>query len=227
MVRDKWTRRRTTRNHLHHRGFYFHEAFAVQEITDTVDHLITDHERSAGIFVGDQIQVTLTAARLLIGQTFMLFWQRTQSLGQQTDAGGVHRQLTSVSAEHVTFNTNDVTQVPFFELFVVKTFWQIITGYVDLNFAAHILQGSECRFTHDTTGHDTTSDLDVMFFCFQFFLRFLTECFMQITSDLFTTEIVRERITLGAQLGQFGTALRHFVVEFLNVQFIFRCLVLF
>ncbi len=90
VVRDKWTRRRTTRNHLHHRGFYFHEAFAVQEITDTVDHLIADHERSAGIFVGNQIQVTLTAARFLIGQTFMLFWQRTQSLGQQTDAGGVH-----------------------------------------------------------------------------------------------------------------------------------------
>ncbi len=157
----------------------------------------------------------------------MFFRQRTQCLGQQTNAGSVYRQLTGVGAEHVTFDTNDVTQVPLFELFVVETFRQIITGYIDLDLAAHVLQGCECRFTHDTTGHDTTGDFHVMLFSFQFFLRFFTESFVQVAGDLITTEIVRERVTLGTQIGQFGATLRHFVIEFLNVQFVFSGLVLF
>ncbi len=47
VVRDERTSRSTTRNDLHHRGFHFHEAFAVQEVTDTVDYLITDLQGSA------------------------------------------------------------------------------------------------------------------------------------------------------------------------------------
>jgi len=184
VVSDERTRGGTTRDDLHHRGFHFHEALFVEELADTGNHLGADHEGLAGLFVGDQIQVALAAASFLVGQAFVL-------LGQ-----------------------HDVAQIPLLELLVVETFRQVVTGDVDLDLAGHVLQGGERSLAHDPAGHDATGNLHPFTQARQLLGAFVVELCVQIAREAVATEVVGERITLGAQGGQLGTTLGHLVVEF-------------
>ena len=215
----------TAWDHLHHGGFHFHELLGVQEVTDTVDHLVTDLEGLARLFVGNQIQVTLTATGFLIGQTLVLFRQRTQRLGQQTDVGNVHGEFTGIGTEYGPFHADDIAQIPLLELLVVEAFGQIVTGDIDLYLAAHVLQGGKRGLAHDAAGHDTTGDLHLGIQRRQLVGTLVTELLMDLAGDMVTAEVVRERIALLTQCRQLGAALGHLVVELLNVQF--RGLILF
>ncbi len=214
VVSDERTRGGTTRDDLHHRGFHFHEALFIEEFTDTGNHLGADHEGLAGLFVGDQIQVALAAASFLVGQAFVLLGQRTQRLGQQADIGNVNGELTGLGLEQGTFDTHDVAQIPLLELLVVETFRQVVTGDVDLDLAGHVLQGGERSLAHDPAGHDATGNLHPFTQARQLLGAFVVELCVQIAREAVATEVVGERITLGAQGGQLGTTLGHLVVEF-------------
>ncbi|MPM96207.1 hypothetical protein SDC9_143365 [bioreactor metagenome] len=106
--------------------------------------------------------------------------QRTQRFGQQTQFGAVDRQFAGFGFEQLSFGAEDVAEIPFFELLVVNTFRQIVTGNVQLNAATHVLQRHKGRFPHDTTGHHAACNghLDVQ--RFQLFVLFRIEVSMQL-----------------------------------------------
>lgn len=95
------------------------EAFAVQEITDTVDHpYIADYERSAGIFVGNQI-ANADGSALPDSWSDLYAFLAADAEPWSADHVVVCTDSSPVLVrEHVTFSTNDVAEVPFFELFV-------------------------------------------------------------------------------------------------------------
>ena len=106
--------------------------------------------------------------------------QRTQRFGQQTQFGAVDGQLTGFGLEQLPFRAEDIAQIPFFELLVVNAFRQIVTGNVQLNTAADILQRNERRFTHNTTGHHTARNGHFDVQRFQFFVLFRVEVSVQL-----------------------------------------------
>ncbi|MNQ50011.1 hypothetical protein D3C85_639370 [compost metagenome] len=214
VVSDERTRGGTTRDDLHHGGFHFHEALLVEELADAGNHLGADHEGLAGLFVGDQIQVALTAAGFLVGQAFVLLGQRTQCLGQQADFAHMDGELAGVGAEQGPFHADYVPQIPLLELLVVEAFRQVVTGHVDLDLASHVLQGREGSLAHDPAGHDTTGNLHPFIQGHQLVGALVAKLGVQIAGQAVTTEVVGERVALGAQGGQLGATLSHLVVQF-------------
>ncbi|CAH0228909.1 hypothetical protein SRABI106_02135 [Rahnella aquatilis] len=163
VVSDERTRRRTARDHLHHRGFDFHEAVFHHKAADTRHDLRTDFEGLTGIFVSDQVEITLTVTRFLILQAVEFVRQRTQCFGQQTQFRTMDRQFAGLGFEQFTGRTQDIAQIPFLELLVVDAFCEVITRNVKLDTATDILQGHERCLAHNTAGHHTAThgDFDV------------------------------------------------------------------
>ena len=177
---DERTRRRAARDHLHHWGFHFHKVAVDHELADTGHDLGANFEGLTGVIVRDEIQVALTIARFLILQAVEFVRQRAQGFGQQTQFGAVDRELAGLGFEQLTARGNDVAKVPLFELLVVDAFRQIVTGDVQLNAAANILQRNEGGFTHDTTGHHAASNGDFNIQRFQLFVFFSIEVSVQL-----------------------------------------------
>ncbi|CSG18206.1 Uncharacterised protein [Shigella sonnei] len=69
-------------------------------------------------------------------------------------------KLTRLRLKQRTAGTDNVTQIPFFKLIVINTFWQAISCNVQLNTATDILQRYKGGFPHDTTGHHSASNRD-------------------------------------------------------------------
>ncbi|CQR23098.1 Uncharacterised protein [Yersinia enterocolitica] len=97
----------------------------------------------ARFVIRDQIQIALTVASFLIGQTVELIWQRTQCFGQQTQFATMDRQLTGFGFKQLTACTQNIAQIPLFEFFVINAFREVITGNVQLNTTTDILQRDE------------------------------------------------------------------------------------
>ena len=214
MVGDEGTCGGATRDDLHHGGFHFHEALVVQELANAGHHLGAGHEGLAGLFVGDQVQVTLAAAGFLVGQALVLLGQRAQRLGQQADLADVDGELAGVGAEQGALDADDVPQIPLLELLVVEAFRQVVTGHVDLDLASHVLQGREGSLAHDPAGHDATGNLHPFIQGRQLVGALVAELGVQIAGQAVTTEVVGEGVALGAQGGQLGATLSHLVVQF-------------
>ena len=123
-------------DHLHHRGFDFHEAAFHHEVADSRHHLRTHLEGVARFFVGDQVQVTLAVTGFLIRQAVEFVRQRAQRFGQQTQLGAVDRQFAGLGFEQLAACAEDIAQVPLLELVVVYAFSQIVARDVQLNAAA-------------------------------------------------------------------------------------------
>ena len=177
---DERTRRRAARDHLHHWCFHFHKVAVHHELADTGHDLGANFEGLAGFIVRDEIQVALTVARFLILQAVEFVRQRAQGFGQQTQLGAVDRQFTGFGFEQFTFCAQDIAQVPLLELLVVDAFRQIVTGHVQLNAAANVLQGHERGFTHDTTGHHAACNGHFNVQRFQLFVLFRVEVSVQL-----------------------------------------------
>ncbi|MNZ70286.1 hypothetical protein D3C78_886190 [compost metagenome] len=206
VVSHEWTSRSTTRDHLHHRGFDFHEAAFHHEVTHRRHDLRTHLEGLARFVVGNQIQVTLTIAGFLIGQAVELVRQRAQCLGQQAQFGAVDRQFTRLGFEQLAACAKDVTQVPLLEFFVVNAFRQIVAGDVQLDAATNVLQRDKGCLAHDTAGHHTAGNGDFYTQCFQLFVVFIAVRSVQLVGRGVATEIIRERNAVLAQRSQFFTA---------------------
>ena len=177
---DERTRRRAARDHLHHRGFHFHKVAAHHELANAGHDLRTNSEGVTRLLVGDEIKVTLTVARFLIGQAVELVRQRTQCFGQQAQFRTVNRQFAGFGFEQFAARAQDIAEIPLFELLVVDAFSQIVTRDVKLNPATHILQGHERGFTHDTTGHHTSGNADFDAEIFKLFVALLAIALMQL-----------------------------------------------
>ena len=139
--------------------------------------------------------------------------QRTQCFGQQTQLGAVDRQFAGFGFEQFTFRAEDVAEIPFFELLVVNAFRKIVTGNVQLNTTANVLQGNKRGFTHNTAGHHAASNGDFDVQRFQFFVLFTVEFCVQLVRGMIATEIVREGNSLLTQVRQLLTTRFQFIVK--------------
>ncbi|CDL57796.1 FIG00640621: hypothetical protein [Klebsiella pneumoniae] len=213
MMGDERTRGSAARDHLHHRGFYFHKAAANHELTDARQDLRTHFEGLTRFIVGNQVQVTLTVTRFLILQAVEFVRQRAQSFSQQTQLGAVDRELTGFGLEQLTAGGDDVAEVPLFELVVINAFRQVITRHVQLDAAAYVLQGHEGGFTHDTTGHHAASNGHFNVQRFQLFVFFAIEVSVQLVRGMVTTEIVRECDALLTQRSQLLATGFQFIIK--------------
>ena len=83
VVSHERTRRGTTRNHLQHRGFDFHEVSVGEVLTHDADNLRTCIEHTATVFVHHQVNVAVTIPGFRVGQPLVFLRQWTQRLGQQ------------------------------------------------------------------------------------------------------------------------------------------------
>ena len=162
MVRDKGTRGRAAGNGLQHRRFYFKEALAVQKSPDFADNSGTLDKRIPHFRVYNQIQISLTVAQFLVFQTVEFFRQYLQAFGEQDDFLCVYRNFARFCLEYKAFNTNDVTNVKFFECGICFIA-DIIAAYIGLHVSVSVLNIAEGRFTHDPFAHQTPRDGNVLF----------------------------------------------------------------
>ncbi|BBG29261.1 UDP-N-acetylglucosamine enolpyruvyl transferase [Zymobacter palmae] len=207
VMRDKRTRRSTTRNRLQHWRFDFHERTFAKVLADRGDHGGTDTESIAHFRIHDQINVALTVAAFLIGQAVELVRQRTQALGQKASAFHHDVQITLAGFMHRPMCRHDVTDVPAFDV-GQYVFRQPFLIDVQLDLSADVLDDDErAALTHDTTGNGRFAVL-----LFQRFLIELTQLGLQFGGQTVATEIVGERtasfgFSTLAQCGQLGATL--------------------
>ena len=128
--------------------------------------------------------------------------QRAQGFGQQAQLGAVNGELAGLGLEEFTFRAEDIPEVPLLKLLVVDAFRQVVTGDVELNTAANVLQGDEGCLAHDTAGHHTTGHAHFDVQRVQLVVLFRIKLGVQRIGSAVTTEVVRKRNALLTQLRQ-------------------------
>ena len=111
MVRDERASRRAAGDGLHHRGFDFDVAAAVEKAPQLAHDLRAPHKDAPRILVDDQIKIALAIAPLAVGKTVPFFRQRQQGLGKQGELLDPDRQLARLGAEDVTGDADRIAQV--------------------------------------------------------------------------------------------------------------------
>ena len=144
---DERSRRRASRDRMHHRGFHLEVAASNEEFADRLHDFRSRDEHSPRLGAGDQVDIALPVFLLLIGEAVEFFRQRTQRLRQQTQVGDLDGQLAGPGLEQRSASADDVAQVPMFEC-VVRFGPGVIVGDVELNAAAHVLNRREARLAH-------------------------------------------------------------------------------
>ena len=115
VVRDEGPRSGTARDRMHHRRLDFEVAADDEEFADRLDDLRALDENLARSGVGDQVEVALAVALLLVGDAVEFLGQRAQCLGEQAHAVAAHRQLARPGLEQHAGRADDVAEVPVLE----------------------------------------------------------------------------------------------------------------
>ncbi|VFT76161.1 Uncharacterised protein [Klebsiella aerogenes] len=69
----------------------------------------------------------------------------------------MNREFAGLRFEQLAAGGDDIAEVPFFKLFVVDAFRQVIARHVQLNAAADVLKSDERGFAHHAAGHHPAS----------------------------------------------------------------------
>ena len=120
------------RNRVQHRRFHLQEVVVNHEAAHAGHRLAAVGKTLARRCVGDQVHITLAVLDLLVGDAVKFVGQRAQAFGDQANAGGVNRQLTSFGFEQGAGSGHDVAQVPVLEG-VVHVFTDTFVVDVDLD----------------------------------------------------------------------------------------------
>ena len=99
VMRHERPRRRAARDRMHHRRFDFEVAALHEELANRLHDLRTLDEHVARRRIGDEVDIALPIALLLVGHPVEFLRQRTQRLRQQPDLRGLHRQLAGLGLE--------------------------------------------------------------------------------------------------------------------------------
>ena len=139
--------------------------------------------------------------------------QRAQGFGQQTQLGAVNGEFAGLRFEQLAAGGDNVAEIPFFKLFVVDAFRQVIPRDVQLNAAADVLKGDERGFTHDAAGHHTASNRDFNVQGSEFIVILRIEFSVQLVRGMIATEIVRKSDALLTQRSQFFATSFQFIIK--------------
>src|SRR5262252_8303790 len=120
-MRDERPRRRSGRQRRKHRRLDFDVASVVEIAADFADDLrapLEDLARSQFAWrpflrraAGDQVDVALAVAQLLVGHAVIFVWHRQQRLGQELKPGYVDRKLAGLRYEQKTFDADPIAMV--------------------------------------------------------------------------------------------------------------------
>ena len=206
VVGDEGLGRGAAGDGMHHRRLHLQEAVGHHELADALDDLRAADEGLPGLLVGDQIQVALAVLLLLVAEAVELLGQGAQGLGQQADLAGQDGQLVGLGAEQGAPDAEDVAQVHALEG-VVGRLAHVLPGDVDLDAAAHVLQGGEAGLAHHPLQHHPAGQLHLDRVGLEVLLGGLPIAGMLVAGEVPALEVVGEGRAQGAQFFQLGAAL--------------------
>ena len=144
---------------MHHRRLDFEVAARDEELADRLHDLRALDEHVARLRVGDEVDVALPVALLLVGQAVELLRQRPQRLREQAHAVALDRQLAGLRLEQRARRADDVAEVPVLER-VERLGADAVERDVELDAPGHVLQRREARLAHHALQHHAAGDGD-------------------------------------------------------------------
>ena len=157
VVRDERACRRAAGDGVQHRRLDLDIAHVVQIIPQMLDELRADDEVALDLGVDDQVDITLTIARLLVGQAVELLGQRQQGFAEQRDLLCADAHLAALCAENLAVDADDVADVVFLEAVIVLLVHLVLAG-VELDAARLVLKIAEGDLAHAALGHHAPRD---------------------------------------------------------------------
>ena len=146
-------------------SIYLEEALIVEDCARFLEDLGALHEGFLYVGVDDEVNVTLTVTEVGILETVELFGKGKQGFGEKLDLLCMKRDLTRFGTESVAFDTEDITDIPFFEVCVIE-FADFVALDVNLDLAFAVVEVSEGSLTHDTAAHHSARyGNDGLFLC--------------------------------------------------------------
>ena len=165
VVSYKWTCVCATWNCVQDWCFHFDKATVIQKLADGLHDATTDNKRALNIWVGNEVNVTLTVTCFKVAKSVVLFRKWQQGLGQKCDGLEFYGDFAHVCAENFAYTTNDVADIPSFECLVL-VHANFVAFYVKLDCAFAIQNVAKTCFTHDTAGNHTAGNGNDLWFGF-------------------------------------------------------------
>ena len=135
-----------------HRRFDLHEALCIEIAANCADDFRALDKGILSLGIHNEIDITLTISCIDIGQPVEFFRQHLQAFREQNQLRRMHGNLTGFCAEYFAFNTDNVSDVKFFECRI----WRLsnaVPGNINLHFSLQILNMAERSLAHDAFGH--------------------------------------------------------------------------
>ena len=169
VMRDEGACVGTTRLDMEYGGFDFDESVALQRAAKARDGGVANLEGAARLFVDDQVRVSLSVARVDVGESMPLVGHWSNALGKQRHARCLDRQFTLAGGHDESRSADPVTQIEFVDL-VEPIVAHDGLGDEQLDFSGAVAQGDEDQLALVALEHHASCDghLDVGFgTCFE------------------------------------------------------------
>ena len=142
-----------------HRGLNFHKAASIEELADLADDLGSLDKGLLGLFIHNEVHISLAVSEICILKAVELLRQRSQGLGQKRQFLGVNGDLAGLGLEDKSLDADNIADIHALE-FLVGLLAQIVSGYIDLNAPFLILYVAERSLAHDALEHHAAGDGD-------------------------------------------------------------------
>ena len=185
VVCDERTGAGSARDGLQDGSLHFRISGLVKDGAQGPDHDGAFLERLLHARIDNQVNVTLAVAEFgiferVVGHPvfFLYHGQRFQAFGQHRQFAGVYGDLSCLCAEHISFYSDEVSQIEeLFEYrviqFLVLFGTDVIAGDVNLDASFGVAQFGEAGFAHDAAAHYASGDADLTRGAFGFVLKFV------------------------------------------------------
>ena len=139
-------------------GLDLHVAVGLHKATEGGEDLRTLAEGLANVVVGDQVDIALTIAGLLVGETVKLLGQRANGLGQQRRALGGNGKLATLGAHDHAGHAQDIAKVEGLER-IPGGLVHIVDAAEQLDLAGRVAHDDEHDLALTALGDHTAADL--------------------------------------------------------------------
>ena len=150
--------RGTTLDGLQDGGLDLHVAVGLHKATEGGENLRTLTEGLANVVVGDQVDIALAIAGLLVGKTVELLGQRTNGLGKQGRALRGNGKLAALGAHNHACHAQDVAQVEGLER-IPGSLVHVVDAAEQLNLGSRIAHDDEHDLALTALGDHAAGDL--------------------------------------------------------------------
>ena len=157
-VRDERLGSSSALDGLQDRGLDLHVAIGLHKAAERGEDLRALAEGLANVVVGDQVDIALTIAGLLVGETVKLLGQRANGLGQQRRALGGNGKLATLGAHDHAGHAKDIAKVEGLER-IPGGLVHIVDAAEQLDLAGRVAHDNEHDLALTALGDHTAADL--------------------------------------------------------------------